>query len=201
MTLSLVPGLNCPQEMPAGSDQAPFGQGRPLTSATIDLDNPSATLSPGSTLKENRGAWAQRKLPDYLPLGRKGQGALAAVGRVRDSEVLNSGLDHPPLKGHRGCSALLQGPVDSCWSKGCWEIRGFSRWTPHLNGRVKPPEWVAWGPQEEAKGLVDVSYQERSSFGLSAQPGLEGGGGGKWLLLRSPQGAGKHSEARCVRGP
>lgn len=59
MTLGLVPGQNCPQEMPAGSDQAPFDQGHPLTSASIDLDNPSATLSPGSTLKENRGAWAR----------------------------------------------------------------------------------------------------------------------------------------------
>lgn len=113
MTLSLVPGLNCPQDMPAGGNQAPFGQGCPLTSATIDLDNPSATLSPGSTLKKNRGAWAQKKLPVCLPLGRKGQGALAAVGRVRDSEILNAGLDHPSLKGHRGCPALLQGPVDS----------------------------------------------------------------------------------------
>lgn len=25
-------------------------------------------------------------------------------------------------------------------------------WTPHLDGRVKPPEWVAWGAQEEGKG-------------------------------------------------
>lgn len=36
-------------------------------------------------------------------------------------------------------------------------------------------------------------------------PGLEEGGGDKWLLLRSPGvcvgGAGKHSEACYVRGP
>lgn len=51
MTLGLVPGLNCPQEMPTGSDQAPFSPGRPLTSVTIDLDNPSATLSLGVHLQ------------------------------------------------------------------------------------------------------------------------------------------------------
>lgn len=178
MTLGLVPGLNCSQEMPTDSDQAPFSPGRPLTSATIDLDNPSATLSPGSTLKENRGAWAQRKLPVYLPLGRKDQGAVAAVGRVRDSEILNSGLDHPFLKGHRGCPALLQGPVDCRWSKGCWEISGFSMlcefpgtallWTPHLDGRAKLPEWVAWGTQEVGKGPVDVSYPEWSFLHLGS---------------------------------
>lgn len=32
--------------------------------------------------------------------------------------------------------------------------------TLHLDGRMKPPEWVAWGAQEEGKGPLDVSYPE-----------------------------------------
>lgn len=43
----------------ANVDQAPFGQGHPLASATPGLASPSDTM----TLIEDRRAWAQRKLP------------------------------------------------------------------------------------------------------------------------------------------
>lgn len=54
--LGLVPGSNCPQEMPVGSDQALFSQGWSLTSATLGLDNPSVTFM------ADGGDWVQRKL-------------------------------------------------------------------------------------------------------------------------------------------
>lgn len=80
-----------------------------------------------------------------------------------------------------------------------------SLWTPHLDGREKPPEWVAWEAQEEGKGPVDVCYPEvvLPSLGLSAQPGCPWPGGGRWGQMaapETPQGAGAHSEARCERG-